>query len=154
MTPTHLDEDGLALLECEESVTEMVDMSFVGAQFVSGSVAAWVEAAGARTVAIPYNLPEPELREWMRHLTLGLEHLHLAGICHRRHAHARATRHTPRHTRHVLCTGKRLWSYDLWRKPGEGGAPKRYLAATPEALAEAYATMAAVKRNVYEVITP
>ena len=38
--------------------------------------------------------------------------------------------------------------------PGEGGAPKRYLAATPEALAEAYATMAAVKRNVYEVITP
>eukprot|EP01047_Picozoa_sp_COSAG01_P048646 COSAG01_NODE_4754_length_4764_cov_12.145123_3_plen_495_part_00 len=33
-----------------------------GAQFVSGSVAAWVEAAGARTVAIPYNLPEPELR--------------------------------------------------------------------------------------------
>ena len=35
-----------------------------------------------------------------------------------------------------------------------GGAPKRYLAATPEALAEAYATMAAVKRNVYEVITP
>ena len=71
-----------------------------------------------------------------------------------RHARgARHKRHT-RHTRHVLCTGKRLWSYDLWRKPGEGGAPKRYLAATPEALAEAYATMAAVKRNVYEVITP
>ena len=73
---------------------------------------------------------------------------------HTRHKrHTIHTRHT-RHTRHVLCTGKRLWSYDLWRKPGEGGAPKRYLAATPEALAEAYATMAAVKRNVYEVITP
>ena len=52
-----------------------------------------------------------------------------------------------------MNAGKRLWSYDLWRKPGEGGAPKRYLAAAPEALADAYSTMAASKRNVYEVRT-
>ena len=77
-------------------------------------------------------------------------------------AHATRTPRTPRapqaphapHAPRSLHTGKRLWSYDLWRKLGDGGAPKRYLAATPEALAEAYATMAAVKRNVYEVITP
>ena len=87
-------------------------------------------------------------------------------LCHTRHAaaiaHATRTPRAPQapqaphapHAPRALHTGKRLWSYDLWRKPGEGGAPKRYLAATPEALAEAYATMAAIKRNVYEVITP
>ena len=57
-------------------------------------------------------------------------------------------------TRTTLSTtaGKRLWSYDLRRKPGEGGAPKRYLAATPGALADTYSQMAAQKRNVYEVL--
>ena len=78
-------------------------------------------------------------------------------LCHTRHAAAntQATRAT-RATRATLSVqaGKRLWSYDLWRKSGEGGAPKRYLAAAPEALADVYSTMAASKRNVYELITP
>ena len=29
------------------------------------------------------NVPEAELRVWLRGLTLGLEHLHLSGVCHR-----------------------------------------------------------------------
>jgi serine/threonine protein kinase len=28
-------------------------------------------------------VPEPELRGWVRGLVLGLEHLHLSGVCHR-----------------------------------------------------------------------
>ena len=40
-------------------------------------------AARCRCVAQKRLVPEPELRGWVRGLVLGLEHLHLSGVCHR-----------------------------------------------------------------------
>ena len=46
--------------------------------------------------------------------------------------------------------GKRVWAYDL--PAAEGGAPKRYLAATVADFERAYAALPAARQNAYEVI--
>ncbi|KAL1526788.1 hypothetical protein AB1Y20_015484 [Prymnesium parvum] len=48
----------------------------------------------------------------------------------------------------------RAWAYDLPKDPGsKGGAPKRYIAASVFAFAEAYAALPPDMRNAYEVIS-
>ena len=48
--------------------------------------------------------------------------------------------------------GRRIWAFDLPPRAGWGGAPKRWLVATPAEFDAAYACVPAGRRHAYEVI--